>query len=90
MNFTTEVEGSSSHRYVSNYADLGLDHHSCVWHDCQKVHNSQIISHAGWVNHDLIRVVRTGIDVRRAVIGKLMEVADTCHEKNECRELTNA
>jgi hypothetical protein len=90
VNFTTEVEGSPSHRYISNFVDLGLDHNSYVWHECQKVHKSQIISHAGWVNHDLIQVVRSGVDVRQTVISKLMEVADTHHDKNECRELMNA
>lgn len=90
VNFTTEVEGSPSHRYISNYADLGLDHNSYVWHECQKVHKSQIISHAGWVNHDLIRVVRSGVDVRQTVISKLVEIADAHHDKDACRELTNA
>jgi hypothetical protein len=42
------------------------------------------------VNHDLIQVVRSGVDVRQTVISKLMEVADTHHDKNECRELMNA
>jgi hypothetical protein len=90
VNFTTEVDGSPSHRYISNYADLGLDHNSYVWHECQKVHKSQIISHAGWVNHDLIRVVRSGVDVRQTVISKLTEVADIHHDKDECRELMSA
>ena len=90
VNFTTEVEGSPSHRYISNYADLGLDHNSYVWNECQKVHKSQIISHVGWVNHDLIRVVRSGVDVRQTVVSKLVEVADAHHDKNEHRELTNA
>ena len=88
VSFTSEVEGSPHHRCISNYADLGLDHSSYVWHECQKVHKSQIVSHIGWVNHDLIRVVRSGVDVRQVTISKLVEIADTHH--SEYQDTTSA
>jgi len=79
VSLTSDVEGDPFHRRVPNPALLGLGKAGYVWHESQKVHQSQIESHVGWVTRDLVRVVDAAINLRQSQIDTLNAVADAHH-----------
>jgi hypothetical protein len=79
VSLTSDVEGDPLHRRVPNPALLGLGKAGYVWHESQKVHQSQIESHVGWVTRDLVRVVDAAINLRQSQIDTLNAIADAHH-----------